>query len=231
MTEQFRVVLPGLAAASVAAFFDAPERESRASAILFAHGAGVDALHPWMATVTAALVARGFTVMRFRYPYMERARNAGHPMPPDRTPALEEAHFAALEAFAARTAGKRRLLAGKSLGARIATHIAAKGATAHGLVCFGYPLHPPRQPDKLRSEHLSAIVQPALFLQGTRDEFGTPRELAPILQRFGGRATLAAVEGGDHSFEVPVAARRTQAAVLDELAERVATWERAMWPD
>lgn len=215
----------------VGALLDTPSGAARASAILLAHGAGLDMRHAWMETLTAALVAHGFAVLRFRYPYMERAQREHKTMPPDRAPALEDAHVAALDEFARRLPGKRRLLAGKSLGARIGTLIAAKGATAHGLVCFGYPLHPPQRPEQERSEHFATLVQPALFLQGTRDEFAAPDEMARALERYPGRATLSIVPGGDHSFEVPASTGRARADVLAELAARVDAWERESWPE
>ena len=217
--------------ARVGALFDAPSGATRASALLFAHGAGIDMEHVWMSTLCAALVARGFSVLRFRYPYMERARREGKPMPPDRAPALEDAHNAALDELARRCPGRRRVLAGKSLGARMGSVIAAKGATAHGLVCFGYPLHPPQRPDKIRNEHFATLVQPALFLQGTRDEFATPAEIELALLRYSGRATLQLIDGGDHSFEMLKSARRSAAEVLDDVAARVEAWERETWPD
>jgi predicted alpha/beta-hydrolase family hydrolase len=230
-SEALSVYLPGRTVESVGAVLARPDAAERASAILLAHGAGVDMTHPWMSTIAAALVARGFEVLRFRYPYMERAQREKKPIPPDRAPLLEDAHAAALEELKRRCPGKRWLLAGKSLGGRMATHIAAKGADCAGLVLFGYPLHPPREPAKERSEHFAALAQPALFLQGTRDEFGTPDELRNALKRYGGTATLSIVEGGDHSFDLPAAAKRSIDDVLAELASRVDEWERATWPE
>lgn len=230
MTEHFTIPVAHPHVDAVGAMFDAPSGPTRASAILLAHGSGVDMDHPWMATMAAALVARGFPVMRFRYPYMERAQREAKMMPPDRAPALEDAHAAAFEEFTRRIGARRRLLAGKSMGARMATHLAAKGCDAHGLVLFGYPLHPPRKPENERSEHFATIVQPALFLHGTRDEFGTPQALQLALRRYAGRATLSIVEGADHSFELPARFNLTLPAVLADLATRVDAWERETWP-
>jgi predicted alpha/beta-hydrolase family hydrolase len=215
---------------SVGARFDRAARP-RSSAILLAHGAGLDMESPWMSAMASALVERGFDVLRFRYPYMQRAVGAGHPIPPDRTPVLEQAHEAALAELRRLCPQRRWLLAGKSLGGRIATHIAAKGADCAGLVLLGYPLHPPREPERERSEHFGTLAQPALFLQGTRDEFGTPQELARALRRYGGRATLSPIEGGNHSFELPAAAHEPLETVLGEVGQRVAAWDSATWPD
>ena len=94
------------------------------------------------------------------------------------------------------------------MGGRMATHVAATDhglasfARVRGLVLLGYPLHPPGQPLKLRDAHLPAITRPVLFVQGSRDTFGTPGELQPVLARMQPPPTLHVVEGGDHSFKV-----------------------------
>ena len=143
----------------------------------------------------------------------------------------EEAHAAALAALAARAGGRRILLAGKSLGARMSTHLAAKGERCAGLVLFGYPLHPPGQREKLRSEHFAAIAQPALFLQGTRDDFAELELLRAALERYGGRATLEVIEGADHGFIVPKKSGRSADDVRAFLLERVSRWEQETFPD
>jgi len=211
--------------------YDAPERGGRASAILLAHGAGSAMDAPWMEAVARGLVARGFPVLRFNYPYKERSRSAGWDLPPDRAPVLEEAHALALAKLAEHADRKRLLLAGKSMGGRISTHLAAKGENCAGLVLFGYPLHPPRQPAKTRSEHFPAIAQPALFLQGTRDDFAELDLLRAALARYGGRATLEVIEGADHGFHVPKKSGRTDEEVREFLLDRVARWERETFPD
>ncbi len=204
---------------------------ARHSVVLLAHGSGIDIEHPWMRLAAEALAAQGFATLRFRYPYMELAARAGKPRPPDRAPQLEEAHFDALAELRRRFPARRWLLAGKSLGARMATHIAAKGADAHGLVLFGYPLHPPGKPEKERSEQFATLAQPALFLHGTRDEFGTVDELRAALRRYSGRAELSVVEGADHSFALPASQGRDVASVLGELAARTADWDSRTFPE
>jgi len=202
----------------------------RKSAILLAHGAGHHFDSAWMAEVALGLAARGFPVLRFNYLYRERAQREGRERAPDRTAVLEEAHAAALAALEARAGGARLLLAGKSMGGRIGTHLAAKGERAAGLVLFGYPLHPPGQQDKVRSEHFPAIAQPALFLQGTRDDFADLELLRAALARYGGQATLEIVEGADHSFHVPKKLGKSDEEVRDALLERVARWESETFP-
>jgi hypothetical protein len=211
--------------------FDAPEGAWRASAILLAHGAGFHMDAPWMERVALGLVARGFPVLRFNYPYQERARARGANLPPDRQPVLEAAHAVALGALAERAGDRRLLLAGKSMGGRISTYLAAKGERCAGLVLFGYPLHPPHQPARTRSEHFPTIAQPALFLQGTRDEFADLALLRAALARYGGRATLEVIEGADHGFRVAKSSGRTDDEVRELLLERVSSWEREAFPE
>jgi hypothetical protein len=216
---------------TLGAQLDLPAGAARASAILLGNGAGYHLDAPWMAAVALGLVARGFPVLRFNYLYRERSLRAGREKPPDRTAILEEAHAAALAALVERAGGRRILLAGKSLGGRMSTHLAAKGERCAGLVLFGYPLHPPGQPEKLRSEHFAAIAQPALFLQGTRDELADLELLRTALTRYGGHATLEVIEGADHGFHVLKRTGRTDDEVREWMLDRVERWERETFPE
>lgn len=229
-TERFEIAVEHPRVAVVAARIDRPSGAPREAAILLAHGSGVDMEHPWMERAALALVARGFAVLRFRYGYMQRAEELGRVQPPDRAPLLEAVHELALAELRRRLEPRRVLLAGKSMGARMATHLAAKGAPAHGLVLYGYPLHPPGKPERERSEHFAMCVQPALFLHGTRDEFGSVDALRGALRRYAGRAALEVIEGGDHSLERPKAAGESLDAVLARAAAAVDLWERECWP-
>jgi predicted alpha/beta-hydrolase family hydrolase len=184
----------------------------------------------FLESVAHGLVARGFPVLRFQYAYRERAEREGKNKPPDATPLLERAHAAAFAELERRAPAKRLLLAGKSMGGRIGTHLAAKGWAAAGLVLFGYPLHPPRRPERERSEHFAAVVQPALFLQGTRDALCDLALLRRALARYGGRATVEVVDDADHGFHVRKSSGRTDAEVLEALLARVDRWERETFP-
>lgn len=215
---------------TLSAVLDHPDGAARESAILLAHGAGFHLGSPWMEALAHGLVARGFPVLRFNYPYRERALREGRQRPPDRTPRLEEAHADALAELERLGVGRRILLAGKSLGGRMSTHLAAKGGTCAGLVLFGYPLHPPKRTRKPRSEHFAAIAQPALFLQGTRDELADLELLRECLKRYGGRVTLEVIEGADHGFAVPKRMGRSADEVREGLVEVVDRWERETFP-
>jgi predicted alpha/beta-hydrolase family hydrolase len=123
----------------------------------------------------------------------------------------------------------RLFIGGKSMGGRIATQVAAADSAARiaGLALLGYPLHPPGKHDQLRDKHLSSIGRPMLFIQGTRDAFGTPSELQPILERLSPPPIVHAVEGGDHSFKVGRGGAAAQAAVYREIQSAIVNWMRA----
>ncbi len=164
-------------------------------AIVLAHGAGAPMDSPFMNVVAAGLAAGGLRVARFEFPYMRRRRETGERRPPDREPALRAAW---LEAIAALGGGERLVIGGKSLGGRMASLVADE-AGARGLVCLGYPFHPPGQPDRLRTAHLRDLRTPTLIVQGTRDPFGTREEVAgydlsPAIR-------VVWLEDGDHSFK------------------------------
>ena len=201
----------------------APER---GSAVLLAHGAGAPPESDFMMAMAEGLAARGFPVLTFRYPYMELRARDGRQRGPDRAPVLEACHEAARAVLAERAGGRRLVLAGKSMGGRMSTHLAARGADCAGLAMFGYPLHPPGRPERQRSEHFPAIVQPTLFLQGTRDRLCNLDLLRKALERFGGTARLEVIEEADHGFAVPKRTGRSRGEVWEDLLERFSAWER-----
>ncbi len=168
--------------------------------LVVAHGAGGSKDDPLLEGFAAALEDRGVGCLRFNFPYRERGTKA-----PDREPVLRDAWNSAFEEAARRS--DDAWVGGKSLGGRIASICVADGLPARGIVFVGYPLHPPGRPERIRDEHLYRIEVPMLFLQGTADPFARWDLLEPVLSRLGERATLHAVEGGDHSFRVRGAKR------------------------
>jgi hypothetical protein len=118
------------------------------------------------------------------------------------------------------------LAGGKSFGGRMTSNAQAESPLpgVQGLVFLGFPLHPPGKPSIVRAEHLDRVEIPMLFAQGTRDEFAEPALLAQVLGRLGPRATLHAIEGGDHSFGVPKSSGRSKDDVLAELGETITGW-------
>jgi predicted alpha/beta-hydrolase family hydrolase len=194
------------------------------AALILGHGAGAGQHSPFMTGFAHALAARGADLITFNFLYTERKRRL-----PDRAPALEGCYRAVIDAVREHVGSARGALfiGGKSMGGRIATQVAAAdaGLPLAGLVLLGYPLHPPGRPDRLRDAHLPAVARPMLFVQGTRDAFGTPGDLAPILGRVSPTPTMHAVTGGDHSFKLGgrnAAAR--QAAVYEEIQRAIVDW-------
>jgi len=113
------------------------------------------------------------------------------------------------------------------MGGRIASQVAAADSEAvDGLVFLGYPLHPPGKPEELRAEHLQHIRAPMLFVQGSRDAFGTSDEIRAVIKKFRLPATLNLIEGGDHSFKVPKSSPLTQQQVYEAAMDEIAGWTR-----
>lgn len=177
--------------------------------VVLAHGAGAGQLSPFMVRFATGLASRGLDVLTFNFLYTEQRRRV-----PDRADKLEACYRAAIAAArgAPGLGGNATYIGGKSMGGRIASHVAAgEGAESlSGLIFLGYPLHPPGKPDQLRAAHLAKIRAPMLFVQGARDPFGTPDELRPILDRLQAPVTLHVVENGDHSLAPPKKLRREE---------------------
>jgi hypothetical protein len=197
------------------------------AALILAHGAGTGQHSPFMVGFADALSALGADLITFNFLYIERKRRL-----PDRAPALESCYRAVITAVHDRidSAQHALFIGGKSMGGRIATQVAAAdaGLPVTGLVLLGYPLHPPGQPDRLRDAHLPGVARPMLFVQGTRDTFGTPDELAPILARVDPSPTMHLVAGGDHSFKLSGRDKGRQTAVYEEIQGAIVRWMSAV---
>jgi len=183
---------------------------SAPATVLLAHGAGAPMDSPFLDTIATGLAAQGWRVVRFEFPYMARQREGASRGAPDRLPKLLDRFR---EQVGLEAGGPPLVLAGKSLGGRVATvlleEVAASGAPRAGL-CFGYPFHPPGKPERLRTAHLQTLKLPTLIVQGERDPFGRREEvegygLAPSIR-------LAWIPEADHSL------RPTRRSGLDEAA-------------
>ena len=194
--------------------------------LILAHGAGAPQTHPFMTAFARGLSSRGIGIVTFNFLYKERGRRA--PDPAARLEACYRSVIAAVRERASAT-GRRLLVGGKSMGGRIASQVVAAdtrdGASpgVDGLVLLGYPLHPPGRPEKLRDAHLPAITAPMLFVQGSRDAFGTPDELRPVLAGCAA-AELFVVSGGDHSFKVRGKDAPTEAAIHARVQDAIRDW-------
>jgi uncharacterized protein len=195
--------------------------------LILGHGAGANQMSAFMVRFASALAARGIDTVTFNFLYSEARRRL-----PDKNDKLEACWRKVIEACHDEALGKRAtddklFIGGKSMGGRIASQVAAAPSRdIAGLVLLGYPLHPPGQPDKLRTKHLPAIRAPMLVVQGSRDAFGTPDELRPILDRLTAPVELFVVEGGDHSYKVAKKAVPNQAQVDELILDEVERWLR-----
>ncbi|HEU5248522.1 MAG TPA: alpha/beta fold hydrolase, partial [Thermoanaerobaculia bacterium] len=198
-----------------------------AKTVVLAHGAGAPMNTPFMNSVARGLASGGdVRVVRFEFPYMRARRETGRRTgAPDREPVLRKSWIEVVERLGG---GARLVIGGKSMGGRIASLVADE-VEARGLVCLGYPFHPPGRPDKLRTKHLETLATPALIVQGTRDAFGTPEDVDGY--RLSKSIRIEWIEDGDHSFKPRAASGRTEAqnlaAAVDAVREFLATIDSA----
>ena len=187
----------------------------RVGALLLAPGAGASSQSPSLVAIEAAVAP--LPVERMDFPY----RLAGR-MAPDRPPVLLDAVRAAAAGLVERAgvAPDRLALGGRSMGGRMCSMAVADGLPAAALVLVAYPLHPPGRPDNLRTAHLPALTVPCLFVQGTRDPFGSPDELTAATATIPGPVTHEWIDGGRHDLKG--ADRR--------IGELVAAWLSGLGP-
>ena len=193
--------------------------------LVLAHGAGAPQQSRFMTEFAGGLATRGVDVLTFNFLYTEARRKL-----PDRPPTLEACYLAVigLARSYAPFEGNVVFIGGKSMGGRIATHIAALPTPGElgGVVLLGYPLHPPGKPQQLRTAHLPNIRVPMLFVQGAKDPFGTPDELRPVLEGLAVPTTLHVVDNGDHSLAPPERGPITVETVYGEVQDLIANWGR-----
>ena len=185
--------------------------------VALAHGAGAPMDSPFMDAFAGGLAARGWRVVRFEFPYMTARRTSGTRRLPDRAEVLLDTWIAVIR----RLGAERLVIGGKSLGGRMASMV-ADAAAVRGLVCLGYPFHPPGRPATLRIDHLRTIATPTLIVQGARDPFGGADEvpdypLAPSIR-------LHWLADGDHGFKPRKASGRDQQANWDQGIAAVAAF-------
>ena len=192
-----------------------PRIATAALTLVLAHGAGGPMDSPFMKTIAEGVAKAGIRVARFEFPYMRRRRETGKGGVPDSGPVLMQAWRDAIEKL---SGGDGLVIGGKSLGGRIASMIADEAGVL-GLVCLGYPFHPPGKPDQTRTRHLEQLRTPALILQGTRDAFGKPADIAGY--SLSSAIRLEWLEDGDHSFKPRARSGRTETDNLNEAIDRI----------
>jgi uncharacterized protein len=204
--------------------YPAAQRRRAGLTLILGHGAGAGQTSDFMIDFAHALAVRGIDIVTFNFVYIEQGRSL-----PDPTAGLEDCYRAVIEAVGncEELSNNRLAIGGKSMGGRIASQLAARDVgELIGLVFLGYPLHPPGRPDRLRAAHLSKVKVPMLFIQGSRDPFGTPDELRPIIDRLDPPADLYVIEDGDHSFKVPKKSGMKEEDVYRNIQDHISSWLR-----
>ena len=193
--------------------------------LVLAHGAGAGMRHPFLGALAHELSAVGIATFRYQFPYMEQRRRA-----PDRPPVLTATVAAAVHAAPQAAPGLPLLAGGKSMGGRMTSTAASQQPLdqVRGLVFFGFPLHPPNQPGTKRADHLTKVMVPMLFLQGTRDTFADLGLLRPVCAKLSPQPTLHIIESADHSFHMLKSSGKSDAEILRELAQTTATWASSL---
>ena len=163
--------------------------------LVLAHGAGADKDSDFMQQMAAMLAERGIKVIRFNFPYMEKAKLTGKKAPPDRSPKLLDSYRSVIAKL---DKTLPLFIGGKSMGGRMATLLLDE-SEARGGVCYGYPFHPPGKPEKLRTEHLENLSTPLLVAQGERDTFGKREEI--IEYNLSDSISVKYLSDGDHSLK------------------------------
>jgi predicted alpha/beta-hydrolase family hydrolase len=200
---------------------DGPEQAK--ITILLAHGAGGAMDSASMTALTKALADSGFRVARFEFGYMAGRRISGSRKPPPRMTMLTSEYMAAIEALDPKGP---LIIGGKSMGGRVASMISDElGSVGQiaGLLCLGYPFHPPGKPDQLRTAHLAEMRTPTLIVQGTRDPFGNREEVSSYA--LSKKIEILWLDDGDHDLKPRKSVSGYSAADhLKTLGETVASW-------
>jgi len=200
--------------------FDGPADADQS--FVFAHGAGGPMDGAFMNSVARGVGERGIRVLRFEFPYMAARRGSGKRGAPDREPVLTASWRRVIDELGG---GPRLFIGGKSMGGRIASLVADE-CSVRGLICLGYPFHPPGNPAKLRTKHLEDLRTPTLILQGTRDAFGSAADVEGY--QLSGSIRIEWLPDGDHSFKPRASSGATEEANRKRAIESVTSFILSM---
>ena len=201
-----------------------PDQEPIAH-VLLAHGSMAAMDSPFLDELAVNLVERQLAVHRFEFAYMAERRSTGKRRPPPRAERLTTEYVEAITQVRESRVGQddKLIIGGKSLGGRVASMVAvecSENKLIDGVVCLGYPFHPPKQPDKLRTEHLEDYSCPALIAHGERDPFGSPDEIETYT--LDPRVEFHWVSDGDHDFAARKRSGFTQSGNIAATAQAIA---------
>lgn len=194
----------------------------RGTAVILSHGAANNKENPLLVTVGRTLAEAGVLTLSFNFPYADKGKRS-----PDGQKRLEATWLAVMDWIGTdpRCRPDRLVAAGKSMGGRVASQLAAaQRLDVAGLIFLGYPLHAPGRKDKLRDAHLPAIGRPMLYISGTRDSFCDLTLLKPILNRLSPTPHLVTIADASHSFDLPKARVHEQAGCYTEIAGHCLRW-------
>ena len=198
---------------------------SKTLGVILAHGAGNDRNNPLIVAAAGGLCREGFLTLRFNFLYKEEGRKS-----PDSQKKLVntwQCVYRYLKDHPEFTVQKV-VAAGKSMGGRVASQMAAAGdLPVEGLVFLGYPLHAPGKKDKLRDSHLYDINVPLLFFAGTRDSLCDLGLLKKVLARIKVARELEVIDGGDHSFNMLKSDDIAPQQIHEQIIQKMAAWLKA----
>jgi predicted alpha/beta-hydrolase family hydrolase len=184
-------------AGEVSGFLHEPAKPN-GDAVALTHGAGGNCRMALLVAAANALESAGFAVLRYDLAFRRR-RPTG---PPSGSAVADRESIAAASSALRSLLGGRVILSGQSYGGRQSSILAAESrGVADGLLLFSYPLHPPGKPNQLRTDHFPTLRVPALFVQGSKDPFGSPEEVRTAIRRIDHPTALSVVEGAGHDLK------------------------------
>ena len=219
-----KLTIPVTKDESVSAILTMPPNKKRmySAGVITAHGAGNDMENDLLVAFTDGLAKAGYPALRFNFPYKEKGLKA-----PDNPKKLEDTWAAVYRYFKEESTVhvNHIIAAGKSMGGRIASQMAAeRKLPVEGLIFLGYPLHPAGDPSKIRDAHLYNIEIPMLFFAGTRDSLCDIAKLQSVLKKLSAPWKLEIIEGGDHSFHIPKSMGITESEIFDRIVKTAKQW-------
>jgi predicted alpha/beta-hydrolase family hydrolase len=202
----------------VSAILDRPDNATHL--LVLGHGASTNMRHKTLTAISDNIAARGIATFRYNFPYSENGayRDSTATCVATIRSAVKAAHEAAPDL--------KLLAGGHSFGGRMTTTAASEEPLENvvGLILFSFPLHMPGRPDIKRSEHLSSVSVPMLFLSGTRDTLAQLDLLEPVIAKLGKKATLHLLDTADHSYKILKKTRTSTEDVFAEIARVAKEW-------
>lgn len=203
--------------------FDGPQAGQRERILVLTHGAGASSSHPSLAELVRLIGERGVPAARFDFPYMRRGALTGRwAWPPDDEDVLTSTW---IEVMRELQPASRLVIGGRSLGGRVASTL-ADAAEVAGLVCIGYPFHPPRRDGPVRTAHLREIATPTLIVQGERDPYGSRAEVSGY--QLSQQIRVHWIADGDHGLAPLRRSGRTDRQNLEAAAGVIVDFVRGL---